>query len=36
MFQNKNNPTINELVYWFQVNFPALANDMKASNKITT
>lgn len=32
MFENKKDPSINELVAWFQVNFPLLANDMKASN----
>ena len=32
MFLDKENPTINELVYWLQVNFTELANDMKASN----
>ena len=32
MFLDKENPTIDELVYWFQVNFTELANEMKASN----
>ena len=31
-FKNKSEPTINELVYWFQVEFTKLADEMKASN----
>lgn len=32
MFVDPQNPTINELVFFMQVEFPKLSNDMKASN----
>jgi len=32
MFLDRSNPSMNELVHWFQVNYTALANDMKQSN----
>ena len=31
-FTDKNNPTMNQLVNWFQIKFTDLANDMKSSN----
>jgi len=31
-FKDKNKPTMNELVYWMQVNHTDLVNDMKMSN----
>ena len=31
-FKDNKNPTVNELVYWFQVEFTGLANEMKKSN----
>ena len=32
LFRNENEPTMNELVYWIQVRFPAVVLEMKESN----